>query len=243
MPIIVDNLTVTYQKHPAIHHINCSFDEKQSCAIVGPNGAGKSTLLKACMRLVQADTGCVHWQQLQRRDIAYLPQQCELDRSLPMSVYELVAMGLWYEIGVFGGLNQTQRHRINQALERVQMDGFANRSIAQLSNGQLQRILFARMLVQDAQFLLLDEPFNAVDAKTTEALLSVLQDCRQQGKAIVAVLHDHQQVREHFPQTILLAKNIIAQGETKRVLTADAIQQSNTAMHTSADDKNWCEIA
>lgn len=141
------------------------FDDASMWAIFGPNGAGKSTLLKAVMGLLKCNTGKVSWQGISRRDIAYLPQQADIDRSQPMTVFELAAMGLWYEIGFFGGVNAAQKKRVMQALERVEMAEFAHRQIGHLSNGQFQRVLFARMLAQDAKFLLLDEPFNAVDAK------------------------------------------------------------------------------
>lgn len=101
----------------------------------------------------------------------------------------------------FGGVNAAQRQRVQAALNRVEMGDFAHRAISELSNGQFQRVLLARMLVQDAKFLLLDEPFNAVDAKTTYALLEVLRQENRNGKGIVAVLHDYEQVRAYFPHT------------------------------------------
>ena len=156
MSIVFDNLTVSYRRHPAVHHICGEFAPGSMWAVFGPNGAGKSTLLKAIMGLLKTSTGSVQWQGISRRDIAYLPQQSDIDRSQPISVYELAAMGLWYEIGFFGGTKPEQRERVHAALERVGMADFARRSIGQLSNGQFQRVLFARMLVQDAKFLLLD---------------------------------------------------------------------------------------
>ena len=196
MSIIVDNLTVSYRSRPAVHHVSAEFADQSMWAVFGPNGAGKSTLLKAVMGLQKADTGCVRRIGLKRGDIAYLPQQSETDRSQPMTVFELAAMGLWYEIGFFGRVNAGQRQRVFDALERVEMADFAERQIAHLSNGQFQRVLFARMLVQDAKFLLLDEPFNAVDAKTTYALLEVLAACHTEGRAVIAVLHDSAGARE-----------------------------------------------
>ena len=190
MAIVLDNITVSYRSVPAVHHAYARFEPGSSWAIFGPNGAGKSTLLKAVMRLLPCDTGSVQWQGLQRRDLAYLPQQAEIDRSLPMTVAELTALGLWHELGAFGGICRAQRARVLQALEQVGMAAFAQRQIAALSRGQFQRVLFARMLVQDARFLLLDEPFNAMDAYTTQSLLMLLRQCQQQGKGIIAVVHD-----------------------------------------------------
>lgn len=241
MSILVDNLTVSYRRHPVVHHVCCAFEAGGKWALCGPNGAGKSTLLKAVMGLLQADTGAVLWEGLSRRDIAYLPQQAETDRSQPMSVYELAALGLWYEIGFFGGINRRQKERVWEALARVGMADFARRPISQLSNGQFQRVLFARMLVQDARFLLLDEPFNAVDARTTEALLDLLDQChRQEGRAVVAVLHDYEQVRAHFPHTLLIAREKIAAGTSGEVLTAGYLKAANDAMR-QMESREWCE--
>ena len=240
MPISVQDLTVSYRHHPAIHHINVQFDEGRAYAIFGPNGAGKSTLLKAMMGLVKADTGKVVFQQLLRQDIAYLPQQSDVDRSQPMTVFELAAMGLWYEIGFFGKVNTAQHARIQAALAQVEMADFARRPIGQLSNGQFQRVLFARMLVQNAKVLLLDEPFNAVDAKTTFALLEVLRQYHsRQHCTVVAVLHDYEQVRAYFPNTLLLAREKVAAGRTEVVLTDSHLQQANIAMQKHDSDE-WC---
>ena len=151
MSIVIRNLTVSYQSRPAVHHVDMTFADGCMYAVFGPNGAGKSTLLKAIMGLLK-HTGSVEWQNLSRGDIAYLPQQSDIDRSQPLTVFELTAMGLWYEIGFFGRLTAAQRERVHHALARVEMADFAHRHISDLSNGQFQRVLFARMLVQNAQF-------------------------------------------------------------------------------------------
>lgn len=239
MSIVVENLTVSYRTRPAVHHVGIEFAEHSMWAVCGPNGAGKSTFLKAVMGLQQVDTGRVLLQNLQRKDIAYLPQRSDIDRGQPMTVFELAAMGLWYEIGFFGGVNAAQKKRVMQALERVEMAEFAHRQIGHLSNGQFQRVLFARMLAQDAKFLLLDEPFNAVDAKTTYALLDVLRHCNNEGRAVIAVLHDYEQVRAYFPNTLLIAREKITAGKTEDVLTDNFLQQANAAMQKH-DYAQWC---
>lgn len=208
-------------------------------AVFGPNGAGKSTLLKATMGLLRCDTGHVDWQGLARRDIAYLPQQSDIDRQQPMTVFELAAMGLWYEIGFFGGASAAQKERVQHALARVGMAEFARRNIGELSNGQFQRVLFARMLVQNARFLLLDEPFNAVDAKTTFALLEVLRQENQAGTGVIAVLHDYEQVRAYFPHTLLIAREKVAAGKTETVLCDELLRQAN-ALAQQAETGEWC---
>lgn len=238
--IVVENLTAGYRNHPAVHHINTRFSEGCMCAIFGPNGAGKSTLLKTVMGLLRCQTGKVHWEGgLQRNHIAYLPQQSDIDRSQPMSVFELTAMGLWYEIGFFGTVSTQQSERIMAALTRVSMADFADRNIGALSNGQFQRVLFARMLVQNAHFLLLDEPFNAVDAQTTDILLNVLHEENRKGTAVIAVLHDAEQVKTYFPQTLLIAREKVADGDTQQVLCGEYLKQANSLMQIQ-EQNAWC---
>ncbi len=242
MQINLDNITVSYQKHPAVHHVSHVFSQGESWAIFGPNGAGKSTLLKAIMRLLPTDTGSIVWQDMLRKDIAYLPQQSEIDRDQAMTVFELTAMGLWYEIGFFGGLKKSQKLRIMEALERVGMSNFAHRMIGELSNGQFQRVLFARMLVQDACYLLLDEPFNAVDAATTQALLQVLQLAMDEGKTVIAVLHDIEQVKSHLPNTLLLAREKVAAGSSVEVLSEANLHAALSLMQPKNNNAQaWCE--
>jgi len=241
MSIVVENLTVSYQRRPVVHHVDMVFEDGKMWTIFGPNGAGKSTLLKAIMGLQKTDTGSVRYENMARKDIAYLPQQSDIDRSQPMTVFELAAMGLWYEIGFFGRVNAVQKKRVMAALERVEMQDFATRQIAHLSNGQFQRVLFARMLVQNAKFLLLDEPFNAVDARTTYALLEVLRQCHQDGQAVIAVLHDYEQVRAYFANTLLLAREKVTAGATENVLTDEFLAQANRMMQKQ-EAADWCAV-
>lgn len=241
MPIKIENITISYQKRPAVHHVSHEFREGESWAIVGPNGAGKSTLLKAIMQLLPSDTGSVIWEGLSRSDIAYLPQQSEIDRDQPMSVFELVSMGLWYELGFFGGINQKQKLRVQFALDKVGLAGFSERMISELSNGQFQRVLFARMLVQDAKFLLLDEPFNAVDATTTDALLQVLHDAMDEGKTVIAVLHDMAQVKNNLPNTLLLAKEKISAGKSELVINEANLHAALVKMQPTMMAQDWCQ--
>ena len=239
--ISIEGLTVEFGGFTLLDNLSFVVNKKDRIALVGKNGAGKSTLLKAIMGLQNIDTGKVSLEGLQRKDIAYLPQQSDIDRSQPMTVFELAAMGLWYEIGFFGRVNAQQHQRVMAALERVGVQDLADRQIAHLSNGQFQRVLFARMLAQNANFLLLDEPFNAVDARTTYALLDVLKQCHEEGQAIIAVLHDYEQVRTYFPHTILIAREKVAAGATHTVLTDANLSQANALMQRQ-ESADWCEV-
>ncbi|QEL55814.1 metal ABC transporter ATP-binding protein [Chromobacterium paludis] len=235
MSIVLNNLTVSYQRHPAVHHISGRFAEGDATAICGPNGAGKSTLLKAMIGALTPDSGNVDLNGYRRADIAYLPQQAEIDRSMPVSVLELVGTGLWHKSGPFGRVGRDGMARAIDALEQVGLADFALRPIAALSSGQFQRVLFARILVQDAKVILLDEPFNAVDAKTTEDLLKLVARWREEKRTVIAVLHDALQVRAHFPHTLLMAREVIAWGDSTMVLTEDNLRRAvETAAHWQA---------
>ncbi|NBB83154.1 MAG: ATP-binding cassette domain-containing protein [Alphaproteobacteria bacterium] len=215
------NLTLGYERHPAVHHLQTDIAEGSLTAIVGPNGAGKSTLLKGLIGNLTPLEGQVAFGTLSRHDIAYLPQQSDIDRSFPMSVVDLVAMGLWREIGPFGRLRPRHRDRIAAAVAAVGMTGFENRPIGSLSGGQMQRALFARLLLQEARLVLLDEPFTAIDARTMADLLGVVRHWHGEGRTVLAVLHDVETVRAHFPETLMLSRELVAHGPTADVLTAE----------------------
>ncbi|MDO5653983.1 MAG: metal ABC transporter ATP-binding protein [Brachymonas sp.] len=219
MPALsLDAISVSYQGAPALQQVSARFAVGERWAVVGANGAGKSTLLKAAMRLLPCDAGAVHWEGLQRQDIAYLPQQAEIDRSLPVRVQDLVALGLWHELHWWQRVDAHQWARVHHALGQVGMLAMARHSIAALSSGQFQRVLFARMLAQRARLALLDEPFNAMDAATTTALLRVLCDCAEQGMGVVAVVHDLAQVRGCFDHLLVLDKTVVHAGPMEAVL-------------------------
>lgn len=241
MKIILENITVSYRRFPAVHHISATFQAGESWAICGPNGAGKSTLLQSIMGLTPVNSGRVVLNGMTLQDIAYMPQLSQIDRSQPLSVFELVAMGLWYEIGFFSGLSKTQKERVYQALERVRMEMFAHRFINELSNGQFQRVLLARVLVQNAKFLLLDEPFNAIDEQTAHELSNILDSCCQQGQGVIAVLHNNDFVLRHFSHTLLMAREMIASGKTHQVLTPEYLKRSALFRQDSIDEEAWCE--
>ncbi len=217
--IRLDRLTVAYDRHPAVHHLSGGFAPASLTAVVGPNGAGKSTLLKAIVGAVTPAEGRVALDGIERRAIAYLPQQATIDRGFPISVLDTVALGHWSRAGLFGGLGAAARGRAHDALEAVGLAGFAARSIGSLSAGQFQRVLFARMMLQDSRLILLDEPFAAIDARTTADLLAVVASWHAERRTVVAVLHDLETVRAHFPDTLYLAREVIAWGPTAEVLT------------------------
>ena len=212
------DLTLGYDRHPAVHHVPAALAEGSLTAIVGPNGAGKSTLLKGIAGTLSPLDGEIAVAGGKR--VAYLPQSAELDRSFPIHVYDLVAMGLWGRAGLFGRIGKAQRAGIEEAIAAVGLSGFERRAIGTLSGGQMQRVLFARLLLQEADIILLDEPFTAIDARTSADLLDLVQRWHGEKRTVVAVLHDIETVRRVFPQTLLMAREAVAFGPTGEVLTA-----------------------
>lgn len=235
------NLTLGYDRHPVIHHLEAEIAEGSLTAIVGPNGAGKSTLLKGVIGTLAPLEGGVALGGISRDDIAYLPQQSDIDRSFPISVRDLVAMGLWREIGPFGRVRAHHRDRIAAAISAVGLTGFEDRPIGALSGGQMQRVLFARLLLQEAWLVLLDEPFTAIDARTMADLLDLVRRWHDEGRTVLAVLHDFETVRDHFPQTLMLARELVAHGPTATVLTAENQLRARTMAEAPDPEAGICE--
>jgi zinc/manganese transport system ATP-binding protein len=214
-----DEVTLGYGRRPAVHHLDGEIPAGSLIAVVGPNGAGKSTLLKGIVGTLKPLEGRIRFNA--SPGIAYLPQAAEIDRSFPLSVYDLVAMGLWTRSGLFGGISRHDCTKIERALAAVGLTGFERRPISTLSGGQMQRALFARLLLQDAPVILLDEPFTAIDAKTTADLLDLVRRWHDESRTVVAVLHDLDMVKRTFPQTLLIAREPVAWGETGEVLSPE----------------------
>jgi zinc/manganese transport system ATP-binding protein len=239
--ISLENLTVTYRRHPALHHVSGHFAHGSLTAIVGPNGAGKSTLLKSIMGLVRCNSGRIVTHAAPSR-IAYLPQQAEIDRSFPLSVLDCVLLGYWSRVGLFCRINRDMVQRAERALAAVGLDGFARRAIASLSAGQFQRVLFARILLQDAELILLDEPFSAIDNKTANDLLGIIQSWHAEQRTVIAVLHDYDQVRRAFPQALLLARNVVAWGETEQTLCHDNLHRARSMAEAVDEYAPLCAV-
>jgi zinc/manganese transport system ATP-binding protein len=215
-----NDVTLGYDRRPAVHHLSGEIAPGSLIAVVGPNGAGKSTLLKGIVGTLRPLAGEIELSRGSDARLAYLPQAADLDRTFPLSVYDLVAMGLWFRSGLFGGIGRRDRQRIEEAVAAVGLSGFERRTISTLSGGQMQRALFARLLLQDAQVILLDEPFTAIDAKTTADLLDLVRRWHDESRTVVAVLHDLDVVKRVFPETLLIAREPVAWGDTGEVLSA-----------------------
>lgn len=233
-----DNLTLGYNRHPAVHHLHEEIATGSLLALVGPNGAGKSTLLKAISGELRPMQGRVELNGVQPRQIAYLAQQSTLDSSFPINVHDFVAMGLWNEIGAFSGLSRARRRRLDEAIGGVGLSGLEARPIGALSGGQLQRALFARVVLRDAPLILLDEPYGAIDAATVRDLAALVRRWHDEGRTVIAVLHDLEHVRQEYPETLLLAREVVARGDTARVLSDDNLLRARQIAERQGSDSD-----
>ena len=228
--IRVDDLTVAYRDQPALWDVDVTVPRGVLMAIVGPNGAGKTTLIKAILGLVDRAAGqvLVHGRpyEEQRSLVAYVPQRGSVDWDFPTSVLDVVMMGRYGALGWFRRPGEREREQARAALEKVEMEDFADRQISQLSGGQQQRVFLARALVQEARVYLMDEPFQGVDVTTEKAIVRVLQELRSQGNTVVAVHHALQTVPEYFDEVLILNVRAIAFGPVDEVFTRDNLREA-----------------
>lgn len=239
-PIRVHGLSVSRRGRIVVDNLSGAFLPGTSTAIVGPNGAGKTSLMEALAGDATETQGTI--ERPSKHEVAYLPQSCRLENDFPVCVFDLVAMGLWHAIGTFAALHRRQAMRVSEAIAAVGLTGAERRLITELSAGQIRRALFARVVAQDASAILLDEPFSGLDAHTTEGLLGVLRQWRDEGRTVVTILHEIDLVRVHFDAALVLARRAIAWGPVSSALTASHLQESRRvsrswdATHALAED-------
>lgn len=230
-PILeVHNLTVAYNKKPALWNVDFSIPKGKLVGIIGPNGAGKSTLIKSIMGLIPLSSGYARLfgQDLDKvRDkVSYVPQRESVDWDFPASALDVVLMGCYRRRGLFRWLTQADKKLAMDCLKQVRMEGFANRQIAQLSGGQQQRVFLARSLAQQAELYFMDEPFAGIDATTEGAILELLSEMRDDGKTILVVHHDLQSAYEYFDWVILLNTRLVASGPKLQVFNPQLLQET-----------------
>lgn len=233
--IRLNNLSVTYRNHTALERISGSFPRGSLTAIIGPNGGGKSTLLKAILGMVPLTSGTISLNKSLEGTMSYLPQQAEMDRSFPLTVQDVVASGHCQHQGFFKAFDRGLQQKVEAALEEVGMLECMNRALDELSGGQFQRVLFARLVLQDADCILLDEPFTAIDTYTINDLVKVILKWHKAGKTLLIVNHDLDLVQDHFPTSMMLARRILQWGNTKDVVTLDNLRR---AQHISRHLEN-----
>jgi zinc/manganese transport system ATP-binding protein len=228
--VTLRDLVVGYRERVAIEALSGIFSAGSLTAIVGANGAGKTTLLDAIAGLIAPRRGSIEVAGAKvAAELAYLPQRDSIDRDFPISVLEFAALGGWARIGALGRVPPELRSRAINALRAVGLDELGDRMVGELSVGQFRRALFARVIVQDAAIVLLDEPFAGVDAATSDDLLRLVRRWHDEGRTVLVALHDLEQVLAIFPATLLLARKAIAWGETATALAPENLIKAGLA--------------
>lgn len=226
--VYLKDVSLAYGSRFIVEGLTGLFPKGQMTAILGPNGGGKTTLFRALMSFISPSQGSISFKGLPTDSIAYLAQKNEIDRHFPLTVFDVVAMGHLAHQGAHKPLSAELKEQVETALEAIGLQGLGQSSLDHLSGGQLQRTLFARLSLQKASLILLDEPFAAVDPYTLDELVDCLCRWQQDGATILMITHDLDVVRKYFPYALLLAQQAVAWDKTEKVLTPDHIKRAKT---------------
>lgn len=226
----VEDLSMAYNEEPVVWDIDLNFVENSRTAIVGPNGAGKSTLLKGILGLMKPLSGEVRFQGLPfskfYKKIAYVPQLGSVNWDFPTTVFDVVLMGRYAHLGWFKRPKNSDKKIAKEALERIGMSEFKDRQISQLSGGQRQRVFLARAIAQNAEIYFIDEPLQGVDIKSEEVIMNTVKDFQKEGKTIIAVHHDLNQIEKYFDHLVIINKRVIASGKVSEIFTNENIEKA-----------------
>jgi ABC-type Mn2+/Zn2+ transport system ATPase subunit len=226
----IKDVTVSYRRVPAVHHVNLTLTCGSCVALLGPNGAGKTSLFKALVGLVPSETGSVLFHGQHRHEIAseiaYLPQRSTIDWDFPITVRGMVELGRFQVLGWWKKFRPSDREAVRRALATMELEDLSERQISALSGGQQQRAFLARALAQEAHVFLLDEPFSGLDKPSQDLLAAALRRLAADGNLLVVSHHDLKTVRDLYDGVIFLNGELIAAGQTDQVFTQANIQKT-----------------
>lgn len=227
--IEIRELSVAYGQKLALEAISCTITGPTITGIIGPNGAGKSTLLKGILGMITYQgTVWLEGQAIKKqvKRVAYVEQKSALDFTFPITVRECVSLGLYPSIGIGRRLTATHWEQVEQALLEVGLLDYQHRQIGELSGGQFQRVLVARCLVQQADYIFLDEPFVGIDSVSEQVVMELLRALKAQGKTILIVHHDLSKATQYFDQLLVLNRQLIAFGPTDTTFSPTVLKQA-----------------
>ncbi|PWJ40062.1 metal ABC transporter ATP-binding protein [Sediminitomix flava] len=223
------NLTVAYDKKPAIWNVDCKLPKGKIIGVMGPNGSGKSTMMKSIMDLVPRSSGYVkvfNCEDGSKTKIAYVPQRSAVDWDFPINVYDTVMMGRFSSKNIFKRPSRNDKDIVLDAIRKVKLEDFVDRQISELSGGQQQRVFIARALAQQADFYLLDEPFAGVDVGSEQAIMQILKEMQANGKSIMVVHHDLQTAPHYFDWLVLMSTRLVASGPFEKVFASEKLGEA-----------------
>lgn len=229
----IRNLSVAYGETPVFSKLSAQFNSGKITGIIGPNGAGKSTLVKAILGLVKVKEGSCEYNgqslKMIQKQVAYVEQRKDLDLSFPIHVFDLVLTGSYGKLGLFKMPGKDEKAAAANALEMVGMTDFSKRQIGNLSGGQLQRVFVARAILQEAEIVILDEPFVGIDLQSEGAIMEILKQWRDEQKTIIVIHHDLNKVFDYFDDLVIMNHGIVAEGPTAEVYNAENVEKAFSA--------------
>jgi ABC-type Mn2+/Zn2+ transport system ATPase subunit len=227
----IKDLTVSYRRVPAVHHVDLMLHCGRCVGLLGPNGAGKTSFLKALAGLVPTETGTIEFGGHNHKRgrgsyTAYVPQRSAVDWDFPTTVRGLVEMGRYSALGSWRTFRRIDREKVDNALEAMELVDLAARQISALSGGQQQRAFLARSLAQDAHVFLLDEPFTGLDRPSQDLFGQILKRLAAQGNLLIVSHHDLRMVPALFDEVILLNGELVGYGPTEQAFSEEAIART-----------------
>jgi manganese transport system ATP-binding protein len=222
--LVATDLQLGYDDHLALAPATFSIPMGASVALIGPNGSGKSSILRAAAGLLAPQAGSLEVAAAQRRGgVALVLQTTDVDRTLPLTVGEAVAMGRYPHLGLLGRARSADHAAVDRALERMDVADLRRRQIHELSGGQRQRVLVAQGLAQQADLLLLDEPVTGLDVVSRTLIDDAIDAERAAGRTVLTTTHDLADARR-ADVVLLLANRLVAVGPPEVVLAADPLR-------------------
>ncbi|WP_429976011.1 metal ABC transporter ATP-binding protein [Enterococcus sp. DIV0086] len=216
----ISGLNVFYNNFLALENISLEINRGEITGIIGPNGAGKSTFIKAILNIIPHEgTILIDNNDSKKilKKVAYVEQKAALDPTFPIKVKECVSLGTYAKMKSFQRVKSKEWWKVKEALQKVNLSEYSDLQIGELSGGQFQRVLVARCLVQEADYIFLDEPFAGIDSVSEKIIMDTLKQLKKQGKTILIVHHDLSKAKDYFDNVLILNKNLIAQGSVDNV--------------------------
>ncbi len=229
-PILeISNVSMRYNQNYALEDVSFTLHTGERVAVVGPNGAGKSTLFNVISGVQKPNRGSIKIYGSYPEGhicIAYVPQRNQVDWAFPVTVSDVVMMGRVSKLGLFHYPKRADWELVKQSLALVDMASLATRQIGELSGGQQQRVFIARALAQEAELMLMDEPFTGLDMQSRQSIIDILDTLRRRGVTVLVSLHDLNLAAEHFDRLLLLNRRVVGFGSAQEVLAPNRLNEA-----------------
>ena len=221
--LVADRLSVGFGGNDALSELSVEIPAGVSVALLGPNGAGKSTLFRVAIGLLRPRAGTI---RLATERIAFVPQHLDVEPAFPVTALDVVRMGRYGDLGWLGRFEPRDHELVDSGLDALGVAALARRRFGDLSGGERQRVLLAQAAAQDAELLLLDEPFTGVDRPTHEALRALLSGWRDEGRTVIVATHDLERAVRDYDLVLCLNRRLVAFGPAAESCTEAVLAET-----------------